>query len=245
MIEQKNSIKDNDYENNIHNNNIIINDNDSQNNQENQDNQDNQDEEDDINNNLANIQSKNISPDDLPEFVFSVIKLGKLGFSHKKRILHISVEGISYYRMVSKNDRTKDFLDCLNNIYEVRSGETIDQYKLKDLAQKFKNLPEEEKKIKSTFRKYHIITSENVSSFKTAPITVRNDEETDLTNPSSYWIMETREMIFRELILKAQYIINDAIKMLKSKRENIAIGKKGKKNNKKEDRLKDNGRDEK
>ena len=199
---------------------------------------------DEMNNSIENLRS-NLVPDEIPEFVFSVIKLGRRGFSHKPRILYITKDFISYYRMVEKNDRTRDFLECLKSLYVIKTGDTVDQDKLKELVRKFKNLPEEEKRLKCTFTKYIISVSENVSSFKKAPITVRNAEERDFTNPTNFWVMETKEERFREQILKAPIIINDTINAILSRREENINSKFGKKYNQKEEKLKDLGKDEK
>ena len=209
------------------------------------------------NNNISNIENDNPSQnsedvlhpkitgsDEIPEFAFSVIKLGRRGFSHKTRILYINKDCISYYKMVEKNEKTKDFLDCLRSIYFVRTGDDIDIEKIKELARKFKNLPEEEKILKGFFTKYEISVSENVSSFKKAPITIRNDEERDFTNPTNFWVLETREKRFRDQIINAPRIINEAIKAINSKREDNFKYKFGKKYQK-EDKLKELMKDEK
>ena len=213
---------------------ITNNDNENDNNSENNSSNNNSEENENSDSGEQN-RLKIYSSDDIPEFVFSVIKLGRRGFSHKNRILYISKDGISYYPMVEKNENTKDFLECLKNLYLVRTGD-IDPDKLKELAQKFKNLPDEEKKLKCFFNKYKISISDNVSSFKKAPITVRNIEDKDLTNPTNFWVMETRDVRFREMILKAPLIIKDSIAILHSKRDilNNRIGKKFKKEEKKE-----------
>ena len=228
ISEKSNSNKDNnnDSENSIFNNNID----DSQN--ENSE-------------GGYQIFTKNlIQSDDIPEFVFSVIKLGRRGFSHKTRLLYITKDCISYYRMVEKNDNTKDFLDCLKSIYVVRTGDNLDQDKLRELEQKFKKLPLKEKQLKSTFNRYTITISEDVSSFKKAPITVKNSEERDYTNPTNFWIMETREERFREQILRAPDIIKEAIQNIYFKREDNLNYKFGKKY-KKEDKLKELAKDDK
>ena len=186
-----------------------------------------------------------ISPmEEIPEFVFSVIKLGKRGFSHKPRILYITKDGISYYVMVDDNQLTKDFLEALNNLYAIKEGESIQRDKIRNVAKKFKDLPDEEKKLKYFFSKYEINISEPVSTFKKAPITVRNSEEKDLTNPTNFWVMETKDERFRELILKVPYIINDAIYALNSKKEKGSKNDYGKKL-KNDDKLKEFAKDEK
>ena len=188
--------------------------------------------------------SKSSPEDEIPEFIFSVIKLGKRGFSHKNRLLYITKDGISYYVMVESNEFTKEFLDLLKDIYSIRKGENLDRDKMRDLVRQFKKLPEEEKKEKYHFQNYEISISEPVSSFKIAPITVRNKEERDLTNPTNFWIMETRDEIFRNLILEAKNIINDSIEALIAKKE-----KNSKKENENKltalDKLKDLEKDEK
>ena len=116
---------------------------------------DDKDNSNDSNNNICNAEDDKYSQNsedqirpknnEIPEFIFSVIKLGRRGFSHKTRLLCLNKDGISYYRMVDKNENTKEFLDCLKSIYVVRTGDDIDIEKLRELARKFRNLPEDEK----------------------------------------------------------------------------------------------------
>ena len=198
-----------------------------------------------INNSRENQEENTNSPhlrnyyyiDEIPEFVFSVIKLGKRGFSHKNRLLYITKDFISYYKFVEKNENTKEFLDCLKNVYQIKPGDKLDPSKLRELVKKFKNLPDQEKRLKCSFNKYIISISENVSSFKKAPITVRNAEERDFTNPTNFWVMETRDIIFREQILESPLIISKAVADIYSRREqdNNKMGKRfQKEENKKE-----------
>ena len=66
-------------------NNDNENDNNSENNSSNNNSEENENSDSGEQNRL-----KIYSSDDIPEFVFSVIKLGRRGFSHKNRILYIS-----------------------------------------------------------------------------------------------------------------------------------------------------------
>ena len=183
--------------------------------------------------------------DEIPEFVFSVIKLGKRGFSHKNRLLFITKDFISYYRMVDKNENTKEFLDCLKSIYGSEPKTELDQDKLRELVKKFKNLPEKEKELKCSFNKYTISISENVSSFEKAPITVKNAEERDFTNPTNFWVMETRDLLFREQILKAPLIIKEAVEAIYSRREQDNYNTRTGKRFQKEENKKESPKDEK
>ena len=202
----------------------------------------NQEEHSQIN---ENPYSKHYYIDEIPEFVFSVIKLGKRGFSHKNRILYITKDFVAYYRMVEKNENTKDFLDCLKNLYANIPKDELDQEKLREVAKKFKNLPDEEKQLKCSFSKYVISISENVSSFKKAPITVRKAEERDLTNPTNFWVMETRDEVFRKQILNATFIIKDAVEAIYSRREQDNYNTRTGKRFQKEDNKKELPKDEK
>ena len=71
------------------------------------------------------------------EYVFKVIKLGRLGFSHKERILHLFPNGIEYYIMPDYNDTTKEFLDALTKIYTSKSLEDKSFDKFQNLAEMF------------------------------------------------------------------------------------------------------------
>ena len=196
----------------------------------------------------SSVQSQSIRNSylkgEIPEFVFSVIKLGRRGFSHKSRLLYITKDGISYYRMLENNENTKDFLEYLKNIYTVKPGDRLEPEKLRELVNKFNNIPEEEKQLKFSFKKYIISISGNASTFTKAPITVKNSEEKDYTNPTNFWVMETKDERFRELILKVPYIINDAIYALNSKKEKGSKNDYGKKL-KNDDKLKEFAKDEK
>ena len=59
----------------------------------------------------------------IENYVFKVVKTGKLGFSHKERILKLSKNGIEYYCMVEKSDDTKKFLDEMYKIYNPNNSE--------------------------------------------------------------------------------------------------------------------------
>ena len=196
----------------------------------------------------SSVQSQSIRNSylkgEIPEFVFSVIKLGRRGFSHKSRLLYITKDGISYYRMLENNENTKDFLEYLKNIYMVKPGDRLEPEKLRELVNKFNKIPEEEKQLKFSFKKYIISISGNVSTFTKAPITVKNSEEKDYTNPTNFWVMETRDVIFREEILKAPIIIHDAIDALNSRKINNLSSKIGK-SSKKDEKLKEFLKEEK
>ena len=196
----------------------------------------------------SSVQSQSIRNSylkgEIPEFVFSVIKLGRRGFSHKSRLLYITKDGISYYRMLENNENTKDFLEYLKNIYMVKPGDRLEPEKLRELVNKFNKIPEEEKQLKFSFKKYIISISGNASTFTKAPITVKNSEEKDYTNPTNFWVMETRDVIFREEILKAPIIIHDAIDALNSRKINNLSSKIGK-SSKKDEKLKEFLKEEK
>ena len=149
---------------------------------------------------------------DVPIFLFRVIKLGVKGFSHKRRLLYITPEKICYYKMVERNEKTKNFLDLLNNLYSIIKNNEYVQENYRNVVEAFKNLPEEEKIIKHSFTKYEIDDQIHTSSFKKAPIKVVNlgvKSEQEKNQPQNYWIMETEYECFRKAVMNSQKVISD------------------------------------
>ena len=147
---------------------------------------------------------------DVPVFLFRVRKLGEKGFTHKTRLLFITPEKISYYKMVEKNDRTLNFLDLLNSLYRVIKNNEYDPEIYKKMIEAFIYLPKEEKVLKHCFKKYEIIVQEKISSFKNAPIKVINldvKNEQEKNQPQNYWIMETGYECFRKTVMNSQKAI--------------------------------------
>ena len=157
---------------------------------------------------------------DVPNFLFKVRKLGLKGFTHKTRLLYITPENISYYKMVDKNDRTHNFLNLLNSLYRVIKNNEYDQKIFKQVIEAFKLLPKEEKILKHSFSNYELQIQENISSFKKAPIKVINldvKNEQEKSQPQNYWIMETGYDCFRRTVMDSQkailnYLHNESMK---------------------------------
>ena len=145
-----------------------------------------------------------------PIYLFKVRKLGLKGYTHKNRLLYITPEKICYYQMIEKNDKTQYFLGLLNSLYRVIKNNEYDQEKYKKMIEAFKYLPEEEKKLKHSFKNYEIVMQENISSFKKAPIKVINldvKNEQEKSQPQNYWIMETGDDCFRKTVFESQKAI--------------------------------------
>ena len=62
--------------------------------------------------------------------------------------------------MIGKNEKTQYFLGLLNSLYRVITNNEYDQEKYKKMIEAFNNLPEEEKKLKHSFKNYEIIMQE-------------------------------------------------------------------------------------
>ena len=159
-------------------------------------------------NTINNISNK----DETPMFLFKVKKLGKKGITHKSRLLLITPEGISYYQMVEKNEKTQHFLNLLKSLYRVIKNNDFDRQIFSKMIEAFKALPPKEKVLKQTFNHYEIEDLNEYDSFKRAPIRienldVKNDQER--SNPHNFWIMEANYDFFRKAINDAKKICDD------------------------------------
>ena len=150
--------------------------------------------------------------DETPMFIFKVKKLGKKGITHKSRLLIITPEGISYYQMVEKNEKTQNFLNLLKSLYRVIKNNDFDRVIFNKMIQAFKALPQKEKIHKQTFKHYEIEDLAEYDSFKKAPIRIENldvKNEQERSNPHNFWIMETNYDFFRKAINDAKKTCDD------------------------------------
>ena len=143
------------------------------------------------------------------EYVFKVIKLGRLGFSHKERILHLFPNGIEYYVIPDYNETTKEFLDTLTKIYESKSLEDKSFDKFQNLAELFNKLPEKEKKIKNKFENYLFEINNNKnnndsSTIEGSSFIVYNADKDDRTNADNFWNLDACEDLIRNHIFHAR-----------------------------------------
>ena len=158
---------------------------------------------------LKSYNTINNNKDESPMFLFKVKKLGKKGYTHKSRLLLITPEGISYYQMIEKNEKTQNFLNVLKSLYRVIKNNEFDKNIFKKMIEAFKALPEKEKIKKQTFKRYEIADLEEYGSFKKAPIRIEN---LDVKNPQerasvhNFWIMEARYDFCRRAIKDAKRI---------------------------------------
>ena len=171
------------------------------------------DDEDDYSENEYSLK-KGKKKSEKPMFLFKVKKLGMKGITHKTRLLLITPEEICYYQMVDKKEKNQKFLNILNRLYLVIKNNEYDLEKNKELLDAFMELPQEEKKIKRSFKNYEIIDLEEYGSFKKAPIKITNldvQNEEDKLNPINYWIMETGSDFFRKAIMESHKKISNYI----------------------------------
>ena len=150
----------------------------------------------------------------IPKFVFKVKKLGVKGYTHKTRLLYITPEKISYYYMVEKNEKTQKFLNLLNSLYKVIKNEEYDKDLYKEMVEEFDSLPDDQKVLKHSFKKYEILTQDNFSSFNKAPIRInnlekKNENEKKKTKTQDFWIMETGDECFRKAVFDSQKVIEN------------------------------------
>ena len=135
-------------------------------------------------------------------YLFKVIKLGKRGFSHKERILHLDNNFISYYVMPDKNNSTKEFYDILEKIYNSKLAEDKALIKFKNLAELWTKIPEKEKNLKNKFQNYTIEPSksggQNINDFT---FTVINKDDNNAEN--NFWILDAGEDIIKNNIFLA------------------------------------------
>ena len=191
-----------------------------------------EEEHDDYSEEYISLNGEKIKEKNHPMFLFKVKKLGQKGFTHKTRLLLITPEKISYYQMVDKKEKNQKFLDLLNSLYRVIKNNTYDKQIYKKMLDAFIALPNEEKKIKSSFKTYEIEEYKEESSFKKAPIKVINLDvktEQEKNNPKNYWIMETGYGFFRDEILevkqkfKMNYLEDSEISLENNKEKSTKI----------------------
>ena len=162
--------------------------------------------------NNTNTINNNTNKNEPPMFIFKVKKLGKKGVTHKSRLLMLSQDGISYYQMVEKNEKTQNFLNLLKSLYRVIKNNDFDKQIFKKMNDAFKALPEKDKILKQNFKHYDIFDLEEYGSFKKAPIQVVNLDAQDTqakNNSQNFWIMETNYDFFRKAINEAKKICDD------------------------------------
>ena len=140
------------------------------------------------------------------EYVFKVVKLGRLGFSHKERLLRILKTGIEYYCMPDYNDTTKEFLEEIKKIYESKSLDDKNFDRFRNLAEMFNNLPEKEKKLKNKFENYlfEINNNNNSPEKENSLFIVYNADKDDRTNADNFWSLDAYEEIIRNHIFRAR-----------------------------------------
>ena len=185
------------------------------------------------------------------EYVFKVIKLGRLGFSHKERILHLFPNGIEYYIMPDYNDTTKEFLDALTKIYTSKSLEDKNFDKFQNLAEMFNNLPEKEKKLKNKFENYIIQINNNnknnndSSTIETTSFIVYNADKEDRTNADNFWNLDAYEELIRNHIFRARDILLERKKKEQEKNDETSHMKLNRTSNNKLNSSKDDRQREK
>ena len=158
---------------------------------------------------LKSYNTINNNKDETPMFLFKVKKLGKKGITHKSRLLLITPEGISYYQMIEKNEKTQNFLNLLKSLYRVIKNNDFDKQIFNKMIEAFKALPEKEKIKKQTFKRYEILDLDEYGSFKKAPIRIENldvKNPQERASPHNFWIMEARYDFFRRAIKDAKRI---------------------------------------
>ena len=159
--------------------------------------------------------------EEISEYVFKVIKLGRRGFSHKERILYVSPKGIAYYEMLKHNRYTKEFLGEVSKIYSSTSYEDKALAKFKNLADLFKRIPDTEKKLKGSFDNYILNNTDSESvSQKGNTITVYDALNKDYTNTDNFWILDAGDEIIKSHIFRASMKVIQAIDEMKKNKEN-------------------------
>ena len=153
------------------------------------------------------------------EYVFKVVKLGRRGFSHKERILHMTKKGISYYCMLDNNRFTKEFLEEVDKIYKSNSFEGKTFSKFKHLADLFNRIPEKEKKLKNTFENYILNnTDTDTTTQKGCNFTVYNAAKKDYTDADNFWIMDAGDETIRNHIFRASMKLIQSLEEVKEKK---------------------------
>ena len=172
----------------------------------------------------------------IENYVFKVVKTGKLGFSHKERILKLSKNGIEYYCMVEKSDDTKKFLDEMYKIYNPNNSEEKLLANFVELAKLFDKIPEEKKILKNKFEKYTINFNNDDSRNM---FIVNNSLNTDNNNSNNLWVMDAGNEQFKNFINKADLNILKSKNELKEIKENTIYNKRQSRINRMELKLND------
>ena len=172
----------------------------------------------------------------IENYVFKVVKTGKLGFSHKERILKLSKNGIEYYCMVEKSDDTKKFLDEMYKIYNPNNSEEKLLANFVELAKLFDKIPEEKKILKNKFEKYTINFNNDDSR---SLFIVNNSLNTDNNNSNHLWVMDAGNEQFKNFINKADLNILKSKNELKEIKENTIYNKRQSRINRMELKLND------
>ena len=172
----------------------------------------------------------------IENYVFKVVKAGKLGFSHKERILKLSKNGIEYYCMVEKSDDTKKFLDEMYKIYNPNNSEEKLLANFVELAKLFDKIPEEKKILKNKFEKYTINFNNDDSR---SMFIVNNSLNTDNNNSNNLWVMDAGNEQFKNFINKADLNILKSKNELKEIKENTIYNKRQSRINRMELKLND------
>jgi hypothetical protein len=172
----------------------------------------------------------------IENYVFKVVKTGKLGLSHKERILKLSKNGIEYYCMVEKSDDTKKFLDEMYKIYNPNNSEEKLLANFVELAKLFDKIPEEKKILKNKFEKYTINFNNDDSR---SMFIVNNSLNTDNNNSNNLWVMDAGNEQFKNFINKADLNILKSKNELKEIKENTIYNKRQSRINRMELKLND------
>ena len=172
----------------------------------------------------------------IENYVFKVVKTGKLGFSHKERILKLSKNGIEYYCMIEKSDDTKKFLDEMYKIYNPNNSEEKLLANFVELAKLFDKIPEEKKILKNKFEKYTINFNNDDSR---SLFIVNNSLNTDNNNSNNLWVMDAGNEQFKNFINKADLNILKSKNELKEIKENTIYNKRQSRINRMELKLND------
>ena len=189
-----------------------------------------------LNDEEIELENPEKEPVIIENYVFKVVKTGKLGFSHKERILKLSKNGIEYYCMVEKSDDTKKFLDEMYKIYNPNNSEEKLLANFVELAKLFDKIPEEKKILKNKFEKYTINFNNDDSR---SMFIVNNSLNTDNNNSNNLWVMDAGNEQFKNFINKADLNILKSKNELKEIKENTIYNKRQSRINRMELKLND------
>ena len=189
-----------------------------------------------LNDEEIELENPEKEPVIIENYVFKVVKTGKLGLSHKERILKLSKNGIEYYCMVEKSDDTKKFLDEMYKIYNPNNSEEKLLANFVELAKLFDKIPEEKKILKNKFEKYTINFNNDDSR---SMFIVNNSLNTDNNNSNNLWVMDAGNEQFKNFINKADLNILKSKNELKEIKENTIYNKRQSRINRMELKLND------